>query len=100
METDQSSQLLSQAASDVTSILRMQLRTLDETRKLAQIVPTLQRSSEEALDWIKAIIDTISTLSNETGDVFNIKENVETLTRLALGRLNGFKECINGLDSL
>lgn len=84
--SEKSSQLLSKAAGDVTSTLRSQLRTLEETRKISQAIPALQHSTQEASTWIKAILESVKSFPATGEDIFNIKENVETLKRLALGK--------------
>lgn len=83
-----SSQLLSKAAGDVTSTLRSQLRTLDETRKISQAIPALQQGTQEASTFIKAILESVKCFPATSLDIFNIKENVETLKRLALGTMS------------
>ena len=88
--SEKSSQLLTKAAGDVTSTLRSQLRTLEETRKISQAIPGLQHSTQEASTWIKAILESVESFPATGEDIFNIKENVETLKRLALG-----KKCVH-----
>ena len=65
--------------------LRSQLRTLEETRKVAQVIPSLQQSTQEASTWIRTILESVKSFPATGEDIFNIKENVETLKRLALG---------------
>ena len=82
-----SSQLLSKAAGDVSSILHSQLQTLEETKKISQAVPALQQGTQEASTWIKVILESVKSFPNASEDIFNIKENVQTLKRLALGKI-------------
>ncbi len=86
-ETERSSTLLTNTAGDVVSVLRFQLQTLEETKKIAQVVPILQRGAQEASTCIKVVLDSVALFSNTGEDMFNVKENVETLKRLALGNL-------------
>ena len=79
------SQLLSKAATDVTSVLHHQLQTLEETKRISQIVPVLQQSSDEASALLKTVLESLRSSSAVGEDLFNMKENVEVLTRLALG---------------
>ena len=83
--SEASSHLLSKTAGDVSSTLHSQLRTLEETRKVAQVVPALQQSTQQASTWIKTILESVKSFPATSEDIFNIKENVETLKRLALG---------------
>lgn len=85
--TDVSSRLLSRAAADVTSVLTLQLETLEETKKISQAIPSLQQSTQEALIWMKGILESVNAIPAAQEDIFHIKENVETLQRLALGRI-------------
>ena len=79
------SKLLSKAAMDVTSVLRHQLQTLEETRKISQMIPPLQHSSEDASSWLRTVFESVRSSSAIGEDLLNMKENVEVLTRLALG---------------
>ena len=83
-----SSQLLTKTAGDVVSILHSQLQTLKETKKISQAVPILQRGTLEASSCIEAVLDSVKLLSKNDEDIFYVKENVETLKRLALGNLH------------
>lgn len=85
--TERSSTLLTNTAGDVVSVLRSQLQTLEETKKIAQVVPILQRGAQEASTCIEVVLDSVALFSNTGEDMFNVKENVETLKRLALGNL-------------
>lgn len=84
--TKYSSQLLSKAAGQVSSTLRSQLQILEETRKISQAFPALQQGTQEASTYIKAILESVKSFPATGEDIFNIKENVETLKRLALGK--------------
>lgn len=82
------SQLLTNTAGDVVSILRSQLQTLEETKKISKAIPILQGGAQEASICINAVLDSVRLFSSTNEDIFNVKENVETLTRLALGSCN------------
>ena len=83
--SETSSHLLSKTAGDVSSTLCSQLRTLEETRKVAQAIPALLQGTQEASTLIKTILESVKSFPTTSEDIFNIKENVETLKRLALG---------------
>lgn len=78
------SQLLAKKAKDVSSVLRFQVQTLDQTKKLSEAVPALQQGTKELATWMKLVLTSVESFSETKDDVFNIKENVKVLTRLAL----------------
>ena len=91
-------QLLTNTTGDVVSILRSQLQTLEETKKISQAVPILQRGAQEASTCLEVVLDSITLFSSTSEDIFNVKENVETLTRLALGIFTIFPHAPTRLD--
>ena len=90
---DRSSELLSQTTGDLTSVLESQLRTLEQTKKISRAIPILQRSTQEASTWLAELLDLVKSFPNVQEDMFNIKENVQTLTRLVLGKKLGMEAC-------
>lgn len=70
----------------MANILNLQVRTLEETEKISRALPILQQNTSEALKWVAEIIESVRSLITVTEDIFNIKENVDTLKRLVLGK--------------
>lgn len=57
------------------------------TKKLSEAVPALQQGTKELATWMKLVLTSVESFSETKDDVFNIKENVKVLTRLALGKV-------------
>ena len=51
-------------------------------------MPILQGGAQEASICLNAVLDSVRLFSSTSEDMFNVKENVETLKRLALGNCN------------
>ncbi len=79
--------LLSGAAVDVASVLNLQLKTLEENKKISQAIPSLQQSTQETLIWMRGVLEFVNAIPAAKEDIVHIKENVNVLTRLVLGRI-------------
>ena len=47
------------------SILCAQLQTLEETKKISQAIPILQRGTREAFSHIEAVLDSVKSVSHK-----------------------------------
>ena len=65
-------------------ILNYQLGTLDETKKIAHIVPDLLRSSEKASDSIKDVLKAVSSLAEFQKSITSLGETVQNIERITL----------------
>ena len=70
----------------MANILNLQVRTLEETEKISRALPSLQQSTSDALRLVAGIIDSVRSFSTTKEDIFNVKENVDALRRLVLGK--------------
>ena len=76
--------LLSKTAGEVSVTLNYQLRTLDETKKIAHIVPDLLRSSEKASDSIKEVLKAVSSLAEFQKSMTSLGGTIQNIERIAL----------------
>ena len=76
--------LLSRASSEVSAILTNQLRTLDETKKIAHLVPGLLRSTEKATDSLSEVLNAVSSLAEIQKSMTSLGETVQNIERIAL----------------
>ena len=76
--------LLSKTASEVSAILNYQLKTLDETKKIANIVPGLLQSTEKASNSISEVLNAVSSLVELQQSVASLGETVQNIERIAL----------------
>ena len=76
--------LLSKASSEVSAILTNQLKTLDETKKIAHLVPGLLRSTEKATDSLSEVLNAVSSLVEIQKSVTSLGETVQNIERIAL----------------
>ena len=76
--------LLSKASSEVSAILTNQLRTLDETKKIAHLVPGLLRSTEKATDSLSEVLNAVSSLAEIQKSMTSLGETVQNIERIAL----------------
>ena len=76
--------LLSKTAGEVSEILNSQLRTLEETKKIAHILPCLLQSTEKASDSIHEVLNAVSSLAELQENMASLGESVQNIERLAL----------------
>ena len=76
--------LLSKTAGEVSEILKSQLRTLEETKKIAHILPCLLQSTEKASDSIHEVLNAVSSLAELQESMASLGESVQNIERLAL----------------
>ncbi len=76
--------LLSKTAGEVSAILNYQLKTLDETKKIAHIVPGLLQSTEKAANSINEVLNAVSSLAELQKDVASLGKTVQNIERIAL----------------
>ena len=79
--------LLSKASSEVSAILTNQLKTLDETKKIAYLVPSLLRSTEKATESISELLNAVSSLAEIQESVTSLGQTVQNIERIALESL-------------
>ena len=85
--------LLSKTAGEVSVILSYQLRTLDETKKIAHILPDLLHSSEKASDSINEVLKAVSSLVECQKSMVSLGGTVQNIERIALeSREQGCRE--------
>ena len=76
--------LLSKTAGEVSAILNYQLKTLDETKKIAHLVPGLLQSTEKASDSISEVLNAVSSLADIQKSMTSLGETVQNIERIAL----------------
>ncbi|KAK0513833.1 hypothetical protein JMJ35_003555 [Cladonia borealis] len=79
--------LLSKTAGEVSAILNYQLKTLDETKKIAHLVPSLLQSTEKATDSISEVLNAVSSLAEIQKSMASLGETVQNIERIALESL-------------
>lgn len=73
---DLRSEILTKTADEVSTTLRLQLQTLDDAKKISKSMPGLLEGTEKTL---KAVLNSVSSLSRVETDVQGIKAGVQTL---------------------
>ena len=76
--------LLSKTAGEVSAVLSYQLKTLDETKKIAHIVPGLLQSTEKASDSISEVLNAVSSLAEIQESMTSLGEIVQNIEQIAL----------------
>ena len=76
--------LLSKTVDEVSTILSYQLKTLDETKKIANVVPGLLQSTEKASSSINRVLDAVSSLAELQKSMASLGETVQNIERIAL----------------
>ncbi len=76
--------LLSKTTGEVSAILNYQLETLDETKKIAHIVPGLLQSTEQASNSINQVLNAVSSLAEVQKSIASLGETVQNIERIAL----------------
>ena len=76
--------LLCKASNEVSAILTNQLKTLDETKKIAHVVPGLLRSTEKATDSLSEVLNAVSSLAEIQKSMTSLGETVQNIERIAL----------------
>ena len=79
--------LLSKTAGEVSAVLNYQLKTLDETKKIAHLVPSLLQSTEKATDSISEVLNAVSSLAEIQKSMTSLGETVQNIERIALESL-------------
>ena len=79
--------LLSKTTREVSAILGYQLKTLDETKKIAHLVPGLLQSTEKATESISEVLNAVSSLAEIQKDMTSLGETVQKIERIALASL-------------
>lgn len=76
--------LLSKTAGKVSETLNSQLRTLEETKKIAHILPCLLQSTEKASDSIHEVLNAVSSLAELQESMASFGKTIQHIERLTL----------------